>query len=931
MSIPPDDWARVRSVFEHALTVPESERSDYVAGACSGSAGMRQQVDRMLASHAKASAFLETPIAVSLADVMIATNLEGTQIGPYQLGARIGAGGMGEVYSARDTRLGRTVAIKVLPSHVANDPQARERFDREARAIAALNHPHICVLHDVGEATVPGDESLGDDRETVTVRYLVMELLEGETLAGRLTRGPLPVDEALQSAVEIASALNWAHRAGIIHRDLKPGNIFLVPTGSTSPAFTTKLLDFGLAKQQPTPGLVGRIESAHDSVTRPADLTAPGIILGTVQYMAPEQIEGGRTDARTDVFAFGLVLFEMLTGRKAFEADSRRALMVAILDGEPAPLSSRQPAAPQWLDDFLQRCLAKDPDQRWQTAQDLLLELQARHDSSPVPVSSSSTGRARADARAVVTTHRPARRRVLLTAGIAASLIAVIAGTMVAMRLGRGVAGRPPASAIDAPQRASLAVLPIRSIDSPNTEAADLGVGIADAIVTKLANVHSIRVRPTSAIVSLEGRTIDAVAVAHQLQVDHVLTGTVRRSGDAYRFNLQLIRATDDFVVWGSQIDLNQQNLFTIEDQVSAQVVSALQLQITTAERARLTRVSTQSADAYSEYLQGRALLANYSDSNLRESMNHFERALQIDRDYGLANAGLAVAAGTFSVRFAYEQQAADWGRRAEEYAARALKQDPNLAEAHLALASAAGTLYRNFDWPTVIREAQVALTLNPNLDLAHSALARAFYHVGLLEWSETESKRAEEISGGTNLEVSRVRLYSQLLSGRFDDAHQLAETLVRRNDVPVIRQYLGLSAFYLGDRGRAQDILANVRRPDGRHDTRSQASLAGVLAASGRRDDAEKALREVLASGYMDHHVAYSVGAVEAQLGRPASAVKWLRQAADSGFQCLQWVERDALLDPIRRNPEFQAFLTVLRDDYDRARGRYAAVLQLP
>jgi eukaryotic-like serine/threonine-protein kinase len=929
MSIPPDDWARVRAVFEHALTVPESERPGYVAGACSSSAHMRQQVERMLASHAKATAFLETPIAVSLAD-LTATNLEGTQIGPYQLGARIGAGGMGEVYRARDTRLGRTVAVKVLPSHVANDPQARERFDREARAIAALNHPHICVLHDVGEATVPGDESPSDDQGTVTVRYLVMELLEGETLADRLTRGPLPLDEALQSAMEIASALNWAHKAGIIHRDLKPGNIFLVPTGGTSPAFTTKLLDFGLAKQQHAPRLVGRMEPAHESVTRPADLTAPGIILGTVQYMAPEQIEGGWTDARTDVFAFGLVLFEMLTGRRAFEAESRRALMVAILDGDPPPLSALQPAAPQWLEDFLQRCLAKNPDERWQTAQDVLLELQARHDSSPVPVPSSSTGGARADARAVVTTQGRPRRRVLLTAGIAASLVAVIAGTIVVMRLGPDVAESPPASAI-APQRASLAVLPIRSIDSPGTEAADLGVGIADAIVTKLANVHSIRVRPTSAILSLEGRTIDAVAVAHQLQVDHVLTGTLRRSGDAYRFNLQLIRAADDFVVWGSQIDLNQQNLFTIEDQVSAQVVSALQLQITTADRARLTRVSTQSADAYSEYLQGRALMANYSDSNLREAMNHFERALQIDGNYGLANAGMAMAAGTFSVRFAYEQQAADWGRRAEDYAARALKQDPNLAEAHLALASAAGTLYRNFDWPTVIREAQVALTLNPNLDLAHSAVARAFYHVGLLEWSEAESKRAEEISGGTNLEVSRVRLYNQLLSGRFDEAHQMAETLVRRNDVPVIRQYLGLSAFYLGDRGSAQDVLANVRRPDGRPDTRSQASLAGVLAASGRRDDAEKALRAVLASGYMDHHVAYSVGAAEAQLGRPASAVKWLRQAADSGFQCFQWVERDALLDPIRRNPEFQAFLTVLRADYDRARARYAAILQLP
>jgi adenylate cyclase len=413
--------------------------------------------------------------------------------------------------------------------------------------------------------------------------------------------------------------------------------------------------------------------------------------------------------------------------------------------------------------------------------------------------------------------------------------------------------------------------------------------------------------------------------------VDHVLTGTVRRSGDAYRFNLQLVRASDDVLVWGRQIDISQRSLFTIEDQVTAEVVAALQLQISSTERARLNQPSTQNPDAYDEYLQGRALLANYSDSNLREAMNHFERALQIDQNYGLANAGLAMAAGTFSVRFAYEQRAADWGRRAEEYAARALKRDANLAEAHLALASAAGTLYRNFDWPTVIREAQVALTLNPNLDLAHSTLARAFLHMGLIDLSKAESKRAEDTSGGTNIEVSRVYLYDQLLAGRFDEARQMAETLVKRTDAPVIRQYQGLASFYLGDRERARDLLANVRRPDGMADTRSQASLAGVLAASGRREEAERTVRAVLDSGYMDHDVAYALGAAAAQLGRPADAVKWLWSAAETGFPCYQWVARDSLLDPIRSDAGFQAFVTSLRADYDRARKQYEAVSRVP
>jgi TolB-like protein len=507
---------------------------------------------------------------------------------------------------------------------------------------------------------------------------------------------------------------------------------------------------------------------------------------------------------------------------------------------------------------------------------------------------------------------------------VAISLLAAIAFVT---PLRNWLTGTTAIVAPGAMQRASLAVLPLRIVDSPDAEAAHLGVGIADAIVTRLANVQSIRVRPTSAIASLEGRAIDPVAVAQQLQVDHVLTGTMRRDSDAYRFNLQLIRAADAVLVWGRQIDVGQRALFTIEDQVTTEVVAALQLEMSSSERARLARSSAQNPVAYDEYLQGRALLANYSDSNLREAMNHFDRALEIEPNYGLAHAGLAMAAGTFSVRFAYEQQAADWGRRAEQYAARAMKEDANLAEAHLALASAAGTIYRDFDWSTVIREAQRALALNPNLDEAHSLLARALYHMGLLDLSEAESQRALETSGGTNVDVSRVYLYARLLGGHFDEAREMAETLTKRTNAPVIGQYLGLAFFYLGDRGRAQEVLANVRRPDGNVDTRSQASLAGVLAANGRRDEAERTIRAVLDSGYMDHHVAYALGAAYAQLGRPADAVKWLRSAADTGFSSYPWMQRDTLLDPIRSDSAFQGLLTVLRADYDRARALYGTL----
>ena len=280
------------------------------------------------------------------------TLTNGTKLGPYEIVAPLGAGGMGEVYRARDTRLERIVAIKVLPVHLADKPELRERFEREARTIASLNHPHICTLHDVGQQD--------------GIDYLVMEYLEGETLAARLAKGPLPLDQVLQYAIEITGALDKAHRKGVTHRDLKPGNIMLTKPGS-------KLLDFGLAKLKqaasPAAGPLSQIPTAQDA------LTAQGTILGTLQYMAPEQLEGKEADARTDIFAFGVVVYEMATGKKAFEGKSQASLIAAILERDPPAMSSLQPMTPRALDRVIKKCLAKDPEKRWQAASDLTDEL----------------------------------------------------------------------------------------------------------------------------------------------------------------------------------------------------------------------------------------------------------------------------------------------------------------------------------------------------------------------------------------------------------------------------------------------------------------------------------------------------------------------------------------------------------------------------
>src|SRR4030095_11922975 len=347
MSSNPSGWRRLKDVFDEARALPDDQRADYLDEACAADQELRREVESLLSSYETADDFLEQPAARVFGRLSAVGPLDGLTIGPYQIGSRIGAGGMGEVYKALDTRVGRSVAIKVLPGHLATDPLVRERFEREARAVAALNHPHICTLYDIG--TQDG------------INFLVMEFLEGETLAATLARGPLPLANALEYAAQIASALDRAHHAGIVHRDLKPGNVMLTPDGA-------KLLDFGLAK--PRTGV------ADAGSALPRELTGPGTVLGTAQYMAPEQVEGKEADARSDLFTFGAVLHEMLTGTKAFDAPTNARLAAAILTSHPPRVSELKAGTPAFVDYIVGRCLAKDPDKRWQTARDLLAELE---------------------------------------------------------------------------------------------------------------------------------------------------------------------------------------------------------------------------------------------------------------------------------------------------------------------------------------------------------------------------------------------------------------------------------------------------------------------------------------------------------------------------------------------------------------------------
>jgi eukaryotic-like serine/threonine-protein kinase len=875
-SVTSEVWLRVREVFERALALPADQRAGYVGRACEGDAALRQEVTTLLTAHEHADDFLEAGCAAPIGE-WPDQDFTGLQFGPYRLENRIGGGGMGEVYRARDTRLDRTVAIKVLLSHVAADEPGRERFEREARVVAGLNHPHICTLYDVGSYTAaPGGQP---------IPYLVIEFLDGETLADRLARGPLSLSAALEYGIQIASALETAHRAAITHRDLKPRNIILTAAGA-------KLLDFGLAK-----ATASDVAAAASS-----ELTTPGTIIGTVQYMAPEQLEGLETDARSDVFSFGCVLYEMLAGKRAFEGRTGVSILTAIMALEPTPLRDLVPDVPESVEVLVARCLAKKPADRWQTTTEVVDELKRIAATTTTPIVPWLI-------RPLVRHRRLAIASVIVVLSAAAIIWSVIPKPS------------PPASVRTAPVQ--LAVLPLRMIGEMTDADRHLGVGIADSIITRLAAVRQIGLRPTAAVLRYSDPSVDIAAAAKTLSVDHVLLGTIQRNADTYRITLQLVQSSDGTVAWASSYDVLQRALPNLQDTIAQQVADGLRLELTAAERERVQRRYTGNADAYNLYLRGRAAFVNYTEDSMKQAIRDFRQALDLDRDFAPARASLAIAEAWFSVRYAYETEALEWGAHAERDAKAALAADPSLAEATLANASAAGTLFGAFNWPAVIGGSTRTLEMDPTLELAHVVRMRAYFHLGLFERMAQEAAAARQLNPLGNVEIARLEMMASLHTGAYDRAREQAMTLRARSDAPVIGNYLGLAQFYSGDVAAARTTLAAVKRA-GRPDVRSQAVLAGIEAAADDRDAARARALAIERGAYMDHHVAYSLGAAWAQLGDVAASVKWLQQAADTGFPCYPWLARDTLLDPVRRAPAFEALLNRLRQRYEEDTTHY-------
>jgi TolB-like protein/tetratricopeptide (TPR) repeat protein/predicted Ser/Thr protein kinase len=780
----------------------------------------------------------------------------GRTLGHYRIVEKLGAGGMGEVYRAHDERLHRDVALKILLSNKVTDEAARKRFRKEALALSKLNHPNVATVFDF-------DSQQGVD-------FLVMEYVAGQTFTDKLSAGPLPEKETARLGLQLAEGLTAAHEQGIVHRDLKPGNVKLTSDGRL------KILDFGLAR------LVKQPSDAAET----ASLTEAQAPVGTLPYMSPEQLHGEEVDPRTDIWAAGLVLYEMATGCRAFaEAESVR-LVTAILTETPPPPSGLNHRVSPGLESIIVKCLEKDPEHRYQSAKELAVDL--RRLGAPL------------SAGGIRPAGRIGLRPWIVTGGalLAVSVFAVI------FILNAGGWRQRVLGSLAAPHIRSIAVLPLANL-SGDPEQEYFADGMTEELITTLAHISALNVISRTSVMLFKGTKKPLPQIARELGVDAVIEGSVLRAGDRVRITAQLIEATKDRHLWAESYERDMRDVLALQSEMASTIAREVKAQLTPQERARLASRSPVDPDAYQASVRGRYFLTDWTPDGVNKAIENFRQAIRFDPAWPPPYGGLAISyamAGTLGL-----QAPAEGFGRARAAALKAIELDDGLADAHAALSLIMLTF--DWDWPGAERECRKAASLNPNSIEAIRACCWCFTYLGRTDEAVAAARKALELdplSRATNLHVGWVLYYA------------------RRHD-ESIAQFRKALELYPSDGWAHMQLAWNLIQMDMREEALAECRKAAavapedgmvlgtgawVYALAGRSQKALELLDRWRRVPAPEHVASYIVALVYDALGDTDQALEWLHRAYAErdpnmpGVRCEYWTERT------RSDPRFQDLL---------------------
>lgn len=830
----PERMKRIKELYLDASKLDKSQRGAFLDKACHEDKELRKELDSLLVQEKRAERFLDTSalqeLVSSLADSWEETPelLAGDLIGRYRILEKLGSGGMGVVYRAQDTNLERMVALKVLPPGMMSDNSLRLRFVREAKAASALHHPNIITIYDIGSSD--------------GIEFIAMEYVQGNTLRDILTRKRLSVSEALNYAIQSAQALHAAHSAGIIHRDIKPENIMIA--GKQAGPWQLKLLDFGLAK-------LSELYQQGESV----DLsTIKGAVFGTAAYMSPEQAEGKPVDARSDIFSFGAVLYEMLSGRKAFSGRSNLSILNAVLNHEPEPVRS----IPKDLEDILSSCLKKNPSFRFQNARDLESALVA------------CQGLPRISSR-----HTPKS----------------------AFSLGDD---------LNRSNRTMLAVLPFSNL-SFDKEQDYFSTGLTQEMITELGRLNPNRLgvvaRTTVMRLRESGKSIDEIG--HELGVQHILEGSVRRAGDRVRITVQLIEVRDQTSLWTATYDRHLEDILDIQQDVAKRTAQSLAMELLPSHYEERSHLGSRVTGAHELYLRGIYYWSFRTEESFRTAIQFLERAIELDPEYALAHSGLARVYNTAGLYGSYPPNLAR--ARCKTHAQKALAIDNTLAEAHAALGYA--QLLFDWDWKNSEKSFKTAISNNPNYIGGHHWYALMLALLAKFDSAVQCMDVALELDPLSSV-LNSQKGWILYFARRYKEASAQLHHAIRIDDNFALSHYfLGLTYLKMAKLEDAIHAFSEARELSGNHPAPC-AALGYAQALLGRKPEAHHYL-EILNSLAKQRYISpFFYSWIHIGLGDTDLALEHLEKAYDQGCGWMAHLNVEPMMDPLRSDPRFEDLL---------------------